>query len=149
MKGIQTKRLVPLIFIVMGVVYAVMGFTKLGFWDSVDGPRPGFFPSIMAVVMVITSLVALLQSFKNTEKVVFKPEELLVIAGGIGIFAATFIIGLIPTLFLYVILWLKIVEKTSWKATLIILAVVAFITLGVFGMWLGVQFPMGLFENIL
>lgn len=148
MKGVNTRWIVPVIFIVMGLVFAIIGFTQLGFWHSVDGPMPGFFPSIMAIVMVATSIIAFLQSFKNKEKVDYKKDELLVIAGGIGIFVATFIIGLVPTIFLYVILWLKLIEKTSWKITLIILVVVAFITIGVFGMWLGVQFPMGLFESL-
>ncbi|MDK2789002.1 MAG: hypothetical protein PWP07_2247, partial [Epulopiscium sp.] len=85
----------------------------------------------------------------DLEAVEYKPDEFLVIAGGIGIFVATFIIGLVPTIFLYVILWLKLVEKSSWKPILIVLAIVAFITIGVFGMWLGIQFPMGIFENIL
>lgn len=32
----------------MGVVFAVVGFTQLGFWDK--EPKAGFFPSIIAVV---------------------------------------------------------------------------------------------------
>jgi len=99
--------------------------------------------------MIVTSIVSFFQSIKESGKAEYKPDELLVVAAGIGIFVATFIIGLVPTLFAYLILWLKLIEKSSWKVTIIVLAVVAFISLGVFGAWLGVQFPMGVFEYIL
>lgn len=149
MKEINTKRIVPVLFIIMGLIFASVGFTQLGFWSSEDGPMAGFFPAIMSIVMVLTAVVSFIQSFKENTKVNYKQDELLVIAGGIGIFASSLIIGLVPTVLIYVIIWLKLVEKTNWKTTLIILTVAAFITVGVFGMWLGVQFPMGIFENIL
>ena len=71
MKKIGTKQLVPILTAIMGVVFAVLGFTQLGFWDKTDGPMPGFFPSIMAIVMVLSSILALIQSFKEDEKAVF------------------------------------------------------------------------------
>lgn len=149
MTSLKTKRLVPLIFVVMGLVFAILGFTQLGFWKSVDGPQPGFFPSIMAMVMVLTGIIAFIQSFKETKAAEYKFDEFLVIAAGIGIFVATFIIGLVPTIIVYIILWLKFFEKCSWKSTLIVLAIALFISVGVFGMWLGIKFPMGIFGNIL
>ena len=82
MKKIGTKQLVPILTAIMGVVFAVLGFTQLGFWDKTDGPMPGFFPSIMAIVMVLSSILALIQSFKEDEKAVYHKNELLVIAGG-------------------------------------------------------------------
>ena len=93
--------------------------------------------------------MSLIQSFKDTKAAEYNGPELLVVAGGIGIFVSTFIIGLVPTIFLYIILWLKLYEKAPWKPTLVVLGVAAAITIGVFGMWLGIQFPMGVFENIL
>lgn len=144
-----SKQVIPLLLAIMAAVFGVIGFTQLGFWHSVDGPQPGFFPSIMAIVMFLTSLLAFFQSFKEEGKAEYKKLELLVIAAGAGIILATFIIGLIPSCFVFVLLWLKVFEKASWKSTLIVLAVVAFITIGVFSMWLGIQFPMGLLENIL
>lgn len=149
MTSTKTKRLTPIIFIVMGLVFAYLGFNEFGFWSEVDGPLPGFFPSIMAIVMVFAGIMSLIQSFKDTKAAEYNGPELLVVAGGIGIFVSTFIIGLVPTIFLYIILWLKLYEKAPWKPTLVVLGVAAAITIGVFGMWLGIQFPMGVFENIL
>ena len=110
---------------------------------------PGFFPSIIAVVMVITSIMAFFQSLKDTEPAVYHKDEIRVILCGCAIFAGTFLIGLLPMCYLMVIAWLRFFEKESWKNTIKVTVVIAVITLGVFYFWLGVQFPMGLFEYIL
>lgn len=149
MKKMSMRQLLPIIMALLGSIFAIVGFLQLGFWNKIDGPMPGFFPSIMAIVMVGTSILAFFQSLKEKQETEYKKEEILVIMAGAGIFAVTFLIGLLPTLFLYVILWLKIFEKESWKSTLIVLAVTLAISIGVFYIWLGVQFPMGLFEYIM
>lgn len=149
MKRVRTKQMIPLFMAGFAVVFGWVGVFKLGFWKPAQGPAPGFFPSIMAVVMFLTSILAFIQSFKEDRTVKYERQELLVIASGAGIILATFLIGLVGSCFLYIILWLKVFEKASWKDTLIILAVVAFIVIGVFGLWLGIQFPLGLMEYIL
>lgn len=149
MNKINMKQVMPLILAGVALVFAYIGITQLGFWHAVDGPQPGFFPSIMAIVMFLTSILAFIQSLKETEKPKYHSDEFLVIAAVVGIIALSFIIGLLPSCFLYVVIWLKFFEKCSWKSTLIVLAVIAVIVIGVFQMWLGIQFPMGIFEAIL
>ena len=132
----------------MGVVFAVVGFTQLRFWDK--EPKAGFFPSIIAVVMVISSVAAFFQTLKEEDKPQYNKNELLVIAGGVGVIAGSFIIGMIPMIFLYVLFWLLVIEKgTPILHIIIIEAIVAVIVLGVFAGWLQVQFPWGLFENFM
>lgn len=147
LKKINTRKIIPLLFVALGALFAGIGFLKLGFW--VDGPGPGFFPSIMAFVMILAGVSTFILSLKEEGKAAYLKDEFLVILAGIGIFAGTFIIGLVPTIIAYLFIWLRLFEKTSWKVTLIIMAIAMFITVGVFGMWLGIQFPMGLFESIL
>ena len=53
MKKMSMRQLLPIIAALFGSVFAIVGFLQLGFWNKVDGPMPGFFPSIMAVVMVV------------------------------------------------------------------------------------------------
>lgn len=146
MKKISTKQIVPLALAVCAVVFAVIGINQLGFWEHVDGPMPGFFPTIIAVVMFLASIVSFFQSLKDEKAPRYEKDELLVVAGGAGIIAGTFIIGLLPSCYLFVVLWLKVLEKSSWKGTLTVLAVCVAISIGVFRLWLGVHFPMGLFE---
>ena len=149
MKRIGTKQIVPLVLAVFAVVFAVIGFAQLGFWSHVDGPQPGFFPAIMAIVMFLTSIVSFFQSLKDKEAARYERNELLVIAGGAGIIVGSYIIGLLPSCYLFIILWLKVFEHTSWKDTVIVLAVCVAISVGVFRLWLGVYFPRGLLDYIL
>lgn len=149
MKKISGKQVIPLCMAAVAVLSGLVGVLQLGFWDAQAGPKPGFFPSIMAVVMFLTSILAFIQSFKETQGAEYNKHEFLVIAAGAGIILFTFIIGLVATCFIFVILWLKVFEKAPWKDTLIVLAVIAVIIIGVFGLWLGIQFPMGLFEYIM
>lgn len=147
MLQINSKKIIPLLFIAFGAVFAFMGFTHLGFWA--DGPGPGFFPSIMSLVMIAAGLATFFLSLKEETKAKYNREEFYVILAGLGIFAGTFIIGFVPTIIVYLLIWLRMFEKTSWKVTLIIIAICMFITVGVFGMWLGIQFPLGLLEYII
>lgn len=149
MKRITGKQFIPIFGALFSLIFMIVGFLKLGFWSDIDGPMPGFFPAIMAVVMFIASILALLQSFREDKDVNYNKGELLVIGAGISIFVSSFIIGLLPTIFIYTVLWLKLFEKENWKNVFIVLIVIAIIAIGVFNLWLGVQFPVGLFEYIL
>ena len=80
MKRFGSKQLIPIAMALMGVVFAVVGFTQLRFWDK--EPKAGFFPSIIAVVMVISSVAAFFQTLKEEDKPQYNKNELLVIAGG-------------------------------------------------------------------
>ena len=147
MKKKGSKQLIPLATALIGVVFAVIGFTQLGFWDK--EPKPGFFPSIIAIVLVIASIAAFFQTLKEEEQPNYNKNELMVIGGGLSLIAGTFLVGLIPMVFLYVLFWLKVIEKgTPWKDIIIIELIVAVIVLGVFAGWLQVQFPWGMLEML-
>lgn len=147
MKKIGSKQMIPLATALIGVVFVVIGFTQLGFWDK--EPKPGFFPSIIAIVLVIASIAAFFQTLREEEQPNYNKNELLVILGGLSLIAGTFLIGLIPMVFLYVLFWLKVIEKgTPWKDIIIIELIVAVIVLGVFAGWLQVQFPWGMLDML-
>ncbi len=139
--------MIPLATALIGVVFAVIGFTQLGFWDK--EPQPGFFLSIIAIVLVIASIAAFFQTLREEGQPNYNKNELLVILGGLSLIAGTFLVGLIPMVFLYVLFWLKVIEKgTPWKDIIIIELIVAVIVLGVFAGWLQVQFPWGMFDML-
>lgn len=148
MKRIGFKQIIILLLAAVAAIFAIIGFTQLGFWDPIDGPKTGFFPSIMSIVMLGVSIIAFFQSFKEEERVRFTTDELLVIACGTGLIAATFIVGLIPSIIVMILVWMKLIERTNWKETIAVLIISLAITIGVFQIWLGIQFPMGLFENL-
>ncbi|SFN73956.1 tripartite tricarboxylate transporter TctB family protein [Proteiniclasticum ruminis] len=145
MLRLNTKKILPVVFIALGALFMGVSLSQLGFW--VDGPGPGFFPSIISAVMMVMGVVTFFLTLKDDTKAKFLKEELLVIYAGIGIFAGTFVIGFVPTILVYLFLWLRVFEKISWKVSAVIVAIAMLITMGVFGTWLGIQFPMGLLEN--
>lgn len=147
MKRFSSKQLIPIATGILGVVFAYIGFTQLGFWDK--EPQPGFFPSIIAIVLVIASALAFLQTLREEGRPEYNRNELMVICGGLALIVGTFIVGLIPMAFIYILFWLKVIEKAPWKDTIIIILIIAAIVLGVFAGWLQVQFPWGLLENFM
>ena len=148
MKKFGTKQLIPIATAIVGVVFAYIGIFQLGFWDK--EPKPGFFPSIMAIVLVVASIAAFFQTLKEEEQPEYNRNELMVILGGLSLIVGTFIIGLIPMVFIYIFVWLKFVEKNvPLKHIIIIELIIAGIVLGVFAGWLQVQFPWGLFEYLM
>ena len=148
MKKIGSKQIVPLCIIAVCVVFLVTGLRKFGLWNAAQkSPTPAFVPSIICVLLIVVCLITIITSLKGDGKAVYHREEFLVIGTAIAIIACTYVFGMLPTLAVFVIAWLKILEKASWKTTIIILAIVMAIVIGVFVMWLGVRFPNGMILN--
>ena len=143
------KQIVPLAVAALCVVFLYTGLTKFGFWDATSGPTPAFVPTIISVVLFIICILGFITSFKDKKESKFHKEEFLVIGAAILIIAATFLIGLLPSLAVFLVLWLKLVEKTPWKTTIIILLFLMALVIGVFVLWLGVPFPEGLIMDLI
>ena len=149
MNKINTKTLVPIGTALISVLFIYLGIVKYGIWDDKKGPLGGFFPVIVAVVLLVVSILAMVQSFKES-KVVYARQNWLPVLGVFVIIIATYVIGMIPSVLLYLLAWLKVIEKSSWKQTLIVAVVLGGVVYGVFVLWLNIPFPKGvIFEWIL
>lgn len=147
MKKVGSKQIISLSMLGIGIVFMYIGIFQLGFWNK--EPKSGFFPSIIAGVMILGSIASLFQTLKEEVKVEYNLLEIKVIMGALLIIAGTFVLGLLPSIFLYLFIWLKFVEKARWMEIITIMIIMAAIVFGVFVVWLQVQFPLGLFEWIL
>lgn len=145
-KRFGMKQLIPVASAMMAAAFIWLGLNEYGFWDSAKGPLPGFFPVIIAFAMLLSSVLAFAFSFKESAPH-WPSENWLVVLSGALIIGATFLIGLIPSVAVYVLVWLKRYEKCAWKETLITFAVIMSIVIGCFVLWLGVPFPKGLIYN--
>jgi len=145
MKKFGTKQIVPLCIAAICAVFLITGLQKFGFWNATQkSPTPAFVPSIICVLLIAICLITVFTSLKEGGKAVYHREEFLVIATAIAIIVCINVIGMLPTLAIFVVLWLKLLEKAPWKTTLIILIIVMAIVIGVFVLWLGVRFPNGM-----
>jgi len=140
---------IPLATIVFSLVFIIVGLKDYGFWKG--QPTPGFFPIIIAVVLLVSSIACFLQIARDTDSgtVRYNRNELMVMLGAAGIILCTFVIGLVPSCLIYIFLWLKFVERASWKVILVIELIMAAIILGVFTFWLQIRFPMGLLLDMI
>lgn len=150
MKKFGTKQVMPLLIIAVCALFISNGLGKFGFWDSSKGPSAAFVPTIVCVMLIALCVIDFVKSFKDTKVVKYYKDEFVMIATGIVLLAAVHFIGMLPALAIFVVLWLKLVEKAPWKHIILILAIVMAIVIGVFVMWLHVRFPEGvLFEMLL
>ena len=139
--------MIPIVTAIIAAVFIGVGLKDFGFWEG--QPTAAFFPIIIAVVLLATSLLCLVQVLRGKEAApVYNKNELMVILGG-GIIIGCYVIGLILSCLLYLFLWLKFVEHSSWKVIIIIEVFMAALILGVFVFWMQVQFPMGLLEYVM
>ncbi len=144
----NSRALIPIATAIIAAIFIGVGLKDFGFWD--DQPTAAFFPIIIAVVLLATSILCLVQVLRGKEPApVYNKNELMVILGGGGIIIGCYVIGLILSCLLYLFLWLKVIEKASWKAIIIIEVFMAALILGVFVFWMQVQFPMGLLANLM
>lgn len=143
------RTVIPLATIVISLVFILVGLKDYGFWKG--QPTPGFFPIIIAVVLLISSIACFIQIARDrdSEAVQYNRNELMVMLGAAGIILCTFIIGLVPSCLIYILLWLRFVERASWKVIVVIELIMAAIILGVFTFWLQIRFPMGLLLDMI
>ena len=144
----NSRAVIPAVTAVVALVFIGVGLTDFGFWEG--QPTAAFFPIIIAAVLLATSLLCLVQVLRGKEAPpVYNRNELMVILGGGGVIVGCWVVGLILSCLLYLLLWLKFVEHAAWKAILVIEVFMAALILGVFVLWMQVQFPMGLFAYLM
>lgn len=148
-KGLNLRVIIPLATIIVSLVFIIVGLKDYGFWNA--QPTPGFFPIIIAVVLLASSIACFFQVARDKDgaDVKYNRNELMVMLGAAGIILCTFLIGLLPSCLVYILLWLKLVEHAPWKVVITIEIIMAAIILGVFTAWLQIRFPMGLLGSLL
>ena len=146
---IPTKVIVPVVTCAIGILFASIAFGQYGFWDSVAmKPTKGFFPGIISIGLIALSVLAFVNGLKSPTAE-FRLINWYVPLAVLLIIAATYVIGMIPSLLIFVLLWLKVYEKQTWTTTIIALLIVSFIVIGCFRIWLDIQFPIGFIGELI
>ena len=146
---IPTKVIVPVVTCAIGILFASIAFGQYGFWDSVAmKSTKGFFPGIISIGLIALSVLAFINGLKSPTAE-FRLINWYVPLAVLLIIAATYVIGMIPSLLIFVFLWLKVYEKQSWTTTIIALLIVSFIVIGCFRIWLDIQFPIGFIGELI
>ncbi len=142
-KRFGMNQIIPIATAIMAIVFIYLGLGKYGFWHSSKGPLPGFFPVIISIVMLLASILSFAFSFKERIPV-WPRDNWMAVLGAAFVIGATFLVGMIPSVAIYVLAWVRGYEKCSWKTTIVTFAVIMTIVVGCFVLWLDVPFPKGL-----
>ena len=96
-KGLNLRAIIPLATAIVSLVFIVVGLKDYGFWKA--QPTPGFFPIIIAVVLLAASVACFFQIVKDKDSadVSYNRNELLVMLGAAAIILCTSLIGLEPS----------------------------------------------------
>ncbi len=112
-------------------------------------PGPGFLPFGLAIILSIFALVQILQNWKKEESPVpFWPEKtwLRPLLGVVIFLLYAFVLGIlgfIPTTFLFLVVWMWVIERIRWVTLLTISVAVTAVLYFIFEYFLEVPLPAG------
>lgn len=144
MKKVKLNFLFPLATLILSCVWIYKGVFEYGLWDeTTSSPKDGLFPSVIAAVLLVVSVLLVISSFKE-EAVTFDKRALVLICSLALIYFFTEYLGFLPCLLIFYVLWMKLFAKVEWKTTIICTVAMFVVIYGAFTMWLQVRFPAGL-----
>ena len=137
-----------LFLVIVGIVVicVCLGY---GVWDRIR-PAKGFFPFLAGSVMTICSLVWFIQSVTAPDAsedkfTKFSFNEFkwmaIVLLLGLAVYFLMRWLGMILTLAVFLLVWLRFISKLTWKMTIIYTVIFTAIFYGVFVLGLRVPFP--------
>ncbi len=145
--------LVAAIILCLGLVIG-WDALRLGSGWGADGPKAGFFPFIMAVLVVLGCLVIIRQAMKGTSSV--KGNKPFVPPGGMkpvltvfipacGMVLLTEVVGLYISAIIYLATYIKIVGGYKWRTVLLVSILVPAVFYWMFEKIFLIPMPMGMF----
>ncbi len=146
---IPTLQIIPVIGFIIGLVFFMVGMGDFGFWNhDTNTPTEGFFPIIIATGLIIFSIMAFLQNIRKGG-VEYRLLNWYVPLGFVGLLAGIMVIGTVPAVIIFEILWCRFYEKLSWKVTIIATIFCLIMVVPIFTWWLTVDFPIGIIGNLI
>lgn len=140
--------------LVTGSVLALLGgvvlvdAVRLGIGWGTDGPRSGFFPFWLALLLILTSGVIVVQATLRASTKPFVTREqfgpvLKVLWPAAGMVFLTHFLGLYLASALYIGFYMRWVGRHSWLAVIAVSIGIPVATFIVFEQWFLLQMPKG------
>ncbi len=145
--------LVAAILLALGLVVGWDSY-QLGAGWGADGPQAGFFPMLMAVLVVGGCLIIMRQATKGTSSV--KGEKRFVPPGGMkpvltvfipacGMVLLTEVVGLYVAAMIYLIGYIRWVGQFRWRTVLLVSIPIPLVFWWLFEKIFLIPMPMGMF----
>jgi putative tricarboxylic transport membrane protein len=124
---------------------------RLGIGWGSDGPRSGFFPFWLALVMIVACAAIIFQELRRPSRQPFVTREQLapvhkVLWPAVIAVAAMHFIGLYVAAGLYLAFYMRHVGGHSWSTTLVLAIGIPVLTFFIFEKWFLVPMPKGPLE---
>lgn len=124
---------------------------RLGIGWGTDGPRSGFFPFWLTVIMITTCAVILVQTFWRGSGEPFVTRQQLgpvlkVIWPATAMVLLTHFIGLYVSAALYIGFYMRWVGRHSWPSVLTVAVAIPLVSFLIFELWFLVPMPKGPLE---
>ena len=124
---------------------------RLGIGWGTDGPRSGFFPFWLALVLVVCCVIVIAQAARRDTREPFVTWErmrlvLKVLWPATAMVALTHVLGLYVTSGLYLAFYMRWVGRHGWRSVLALSIVVPVAAFLVFELWFLVPMPKGPLE---
>jgi putative tricarboxylic transport membrane protein len=147
----RTADLVTALGLMVVGVLVLADALRLGIGWGTDGPRSGFFPFWLAVLLLGCSVAIAVQAWRRREGKVFVSREgvgpvLRMLLPAAGAVLVTQFLGLYVATALYMGFYMRWIGRHSWVAVAVISLAFPVVTFVIFERWFLVPMPKGPLE---
>lgn len=139
------EMILPVFAILAGLYWSVRAF-GYSLWVD-NGPGGGLFPLAAGILCIVFGAAILVRQIK-ANKHVFPLRAFHPVLAVLAIIGACYIVGMIPALALFIILWLKLYEHYRLPKSIAIGVVTGICLYLVFDYWLVIPLPWGYLEDL-
>jgi len=147
----KKEAIVTSILFLLLALGAFIESMKLPF-GRISAPAAGFFPTILAVLLALTSLFIFVDALRGSHDGVphgepLKWKKILLTLGSLLVFGLVFErLGYLLATFLFILFLLRAVERQSWGLALSVALSASLVSYIIFGLLLGTPLPAGLLQ---
>ena len=140
--------------LIAGGLLVIWDSLRIGVGWGTDGPKSGFFPFWLALIMVGACLVIAAKAYRRADRTRFvRPGAiapvLKVLLPATAFVLSTHWIGLYAATVVYMGFYMRWIGRHSWLSVIVVSVTVAAVTFYVFEIWFLVPMPKGPLESYL
>ena len=147
----RTADLTTALVLIAGGLLVLWDALRLGIGWGTDGPKSGFFPFWLALIMIGSCLVILVQAWRSADPRPFIRREAVVpvlkmLVPAVAFVLATQLVGLYVASALYMAVYMLWIGRHGWPLTALVSLGFPLVTFVVFERWFLVPLPKGPLE---
>jgi len=148
----RAADLTTAVVLMAGGVLVIWDSLRLGVGWGTDGPKSGFFPFWLGLILIVTCLVISMQAIRRADRTAFIPRGALtpvlkVLLPATGYVLSMPWLGLYVATTLYMAIYMRWIGRFPWQSVAVVSVVVSAVTFFVFEIWFLVPMPKGPLET--